>query len=196
MLSNRANNFLSTLKRVPGLSASEVEKIIKSQGYPCFDAWLDFQDRFAGYVEEFGGEAAVWGLVHEEPYWLPKKKAEIESEPDGKTWYISCADAHPSYSYQLENNGEFLGTPSESFDIYVERKSVAWHFNSNCEAELIKKPELSDPSFQKVFDLEIKKDLVPEASDKFSKYYMNDFYFLIEDCKSGKFRRAYRAKRS
>src|SRR5215467_1789624 len=111
MLSSRAVAFLSTLERRSFVPTRKVEEIIGNRGYPCYPKWLEFHERFAGYVETIGPDVAVWGLIHENPQWLLPMKADIDREPLQETWYITCADVHPSYNYRLDDKGEFLGNP-------------------------------------------------------------------------------------
>ena len=63
----------------------------------------------------------------------------LDSELGGKTWQIFCADGHPSYNYRLEQTGEFIGAPAESFDIHVERIARGWEFEQRgaCQAVIL-----------------------------------------------------------
>src|SRR5258708_6735285 len=96
MLTQRATRFLTNLERRSAIPTKEIESIIRSKGYPCFAPWLDFHERFAGYVEVWGRDWAIWGLAHGAPHWLAPQAAEIDREPHEETWYISCVDCHPS----------------------------------------------------------------------------------------------------
>jgi hypothetical protein len=188
MLTTRAKNFLSTLERRPAIPTEDVEAIIRGAGCPCFAPWLDFHERYAGYLEVFGRDWAIWGLVHEEPVWLPPRQADIDREPHDETWYITCADVHPSYTYQLDDMGEFLGGPAESFDVYVERIALGWDFHRRSEIRILTADELRGPAFQEIFSDRVKAHLVTEASDSFLRYYMNDTYLVVEDASTGRLR--------
>jgi hypothetical protein len=190
MLSTRARIFLATLERRPSIPTKEVEAIIRDQGYPCFSPWLDFHERYAGYLEVFGQDWAVWGLVHEKPVWLLPRKADIDREPHEETWYVTCADTHPSYDYRLDDKGEFLGPPAESFDIHVERIALGWDFHQKGPSRVLTTDELRGPGFQEIFITQIEPHLVAEASDRFFRYYMNENYLVVEDVESGRLLRA------
>jgi hypothetical protein len=187
MLSNRATEFLRTLERRPAISTKEVETIILDQGLPCFAPWLDFHERYAGYCERFGRDGAIWGLVQENPQWLPTRKAEIDRESHEETWYITCADAHPSYMYRLDNRGEFLGTPAESFDIHVERIAVGWDFDRRTSGQnrVLTAAELGAQGLLE----RVKPFRIAEASDRYFRYYMTETGLVVEDVKTGVLRR-------
>ena len=187
MLSTHAKKFLSTLKRHRSIPTKEVEIIIKNGEYPCFTSWLDFHEQYAGYVEIFGQDRAVWGLAHEKPVWLPSREVEIDQELNTDIWYITCADVHPSYTYQLDNKGNFLGFDAESFDINVERKALVWFFYNAGKSKVLYGEELIESNLREIFVSQIKPDLVPEASDRFFRYYMNDKYLLVENARTEEF---------
>lgn len=189
MLSSRAKRLLERLERRPAIETADVESIIRAQGYPCLPIWLEFHDRYAGYVEVFGRDCAVWGLVHENPEWLLPRKAEIDREPNEETWYITCADAHPSYSYRLDNRGEFLGDPAVSFDVHVERVATFAEFQERVPCRALAVSELRSQAVRDVLLNELYQEPVTEASDQFFRYYMNDAYLLVEDAETRELRR-------
>jgi len=174
MLTTRANNYLKTLKRHPSIPAKEVEAIIRGQGFPVFDPWLDFHERYAGYEDIIGQDWAIWGLVHEASYWLAPREADIDRELYEETWYITCADVHPSYSYRLTDKGKFLLGPAQSFDTFVERLALGWEFCHMVGSRPMTMDELRAPEFRDEFLNHIKQFLVEEASDNFVRGYMND----------------------
>ncbi|MCL2779780.1 MAG: hypothetical protein FWD73_17445 [Polyangiaceae bacterium] len=188
MLTTRASNYLKTLKRRPSIPVKEVETIIRNQGFPVFDSWLDFHERYAGYEDTIGRDLAIWGLVHEDPYWLAPREADIDRELYEETWYITCADVHPSYTYRLTNTGEFLGAPAQSFDTNVERLALGWEFFQTVGGRAMTMTELRAPEFRDIFLNHIKPFLVAEASDNFIRYYMNDTYLISEIVETGDFR--------
>ena len=190
MLSIRARSFLETLERRPFIPTREVEAIIREQGYPCFEPWLDFHDRYAGYHERFGRDGAIWGLAHERPQWLLPRKADIDREVNEEIWYVTCADAHPSYSYRLDNTGEFIGAPAERFDVHVERIALGWDFarRTGGRARPLSAGDLRGPAFAGILE-RVKAFLVSEASDRFARYYMTDTLLLVEDASTGALRK-------
>jgi len=193
-LSTRALKWLSTLERRSAVPVAEVESLILDAGLPCFDVWLDFHERYAGFVEPIGLDQAVWGLIHAAPSWLSPMRPEFDREPDEDTWYIACADAHPSYDYSLDNRGEFVGAPAESFDVIVERNALGWEFRQRGSTRALTGDELRGENFRQVFEKQIRPFLVPEASDKHSRYYLSPQYLLVENATTGDLRRgrAYR----
>jgi len=186
MLTPLASKYLMTLKRRPSIPVQEVEAIIRGQGFPVFDPWLDFHDRYAGYEEIIGRDGAIWGLVHEAPQWLPSREADIDHEL-WEEWYVTCADVHPSYNYRLTDKGEFLGSPARSFDTHIERLALGWDFYQRVGSRPMTISELRAPEFREKFTNHIKNFLVVEASDEFFRYYMNDTYLISEIAKTGAF---------
>jgi hypothetical protein len=161
-----------------------VESIIKDQGLLCFVPWLEFHDRYAGYVEVLGRDSFVWGLAHEDPHWLAPRKVDIDSELGDEIWYATCADAHPSYNYRLDNKGEFLGGPATTFDVHVERVGAYFEFQTRHRSRLLTNQELLDPDAITIRSRD--ESLVPEASDSFFRYYMSNKYLLVEDVETGR----------
>ena len=188
MLTTRARDFLTTLERRPAVSTSDVEAIIRAAGFVAFVPWLEFHEKYAGYVEVIGRDMATWGLVHEKAVWLLPRRVEVDRETHEDTWYITCADAHPSYTYQLDDKGRFLGGPAESFDIHVERKALGWEFQRTSETRALTTHELRDVAFRRVFATQMKEHVVETASDCYTRYYMNDDYLVVEDVESGNLR--------
>lgn len=188
-LSALARKWLSTLARKPAVPVREVESLIQSAGYPCFGTWLAFHDRYAGYCEPIGQDWAIWGLVHQNPTWLEPMQPNIDREPNEDTWYIMCADAHPSLGYRLNNRGEVVGTPAESFDIAVERNALGWDFRQRGETRALVASELRSDDFRQLFETQIRSFFVAEASDRYFRYYMSPRYLLVENARTGAFLR-------
>jgi hypothetical protein len=128
----------------------------------------------------------VWGLVHDDPAWLLPRKAEIDREPNDNTWYVTCADVHPSYNYRLDDNGEFLGPPAISFDVHLERVALGWEFSLKGASRVLSKSEVQEQQFTELFNTSIKPPhLIPEASDRYTRYYMSQRHLVVEDAASG-----------
>ncbi len=190
MLSVRARKYLETLERRPAVATTAVEAAIRAQGYPCFEPWLEFHERYAGYVEWFGRDGAIWGVIHEKPQWLLPLRADIEKETHEDTWYVTCADAHPSYNYRLDSAGEFIGVAAQSFDIHVERIALGWEFNQRTGGRdrPLTAGDLRGPEFSDLAE-RISASLVPEASDRYFRYYMSDTQLLVQDAVTGVLKR-------
>lgn len=184
MLSRRANRFLETLERRPSIPTSDVEGIILDQGYPCYPCWLEFHERYAGYLEVFGRDSAIWGLAHLSSQWLLPRKVDVDQETNEDVWYITGADVHPSYNYRLDNKGEFLGGPAANFDIHVERAGAFFDFQQNGHCRPLTSGELRTPQLREMVGRALRVDLVAEASDKFFTYYMNDTHLVVESGKT------------
>jgi hypothetical protein len=99
MLSERARRYLASLRRIKAVPTPEVERALREQGLPCFSAWLDFHERYAGYVEPLGAEVAIWGIVHENSHWIKPGRAAVEkSHGEEAEWLVACAEVHGSYT--------------------------------------------------------------------------------------------------
>ena len=191
-LSTRARRYLDTLERRAAVPTAEVETIIREAGFPCFIPWLAFHDRFAGYVEESASDWFIWGLAHRDPYWRDANAVDIDSKSDGQTWSIACADGHPSHNYRLDHAGVFVsGYSAESFGIHVERIALGWDFGGRGKFRSWTTAELRDAAFREVFEERIKPHLVPEASDRFSRCYRTDTYFVVESSATGSLQRGF-----
>ncbi len=185
MLSQRARNYLAQLRREDPVPVAMVEPILVAQGYPVYPAWLAFHEQFAGYVESLGEDSAViWGLVFAqrkhggEPY-----RVYVNLDPKGVPVFISCADAHPSFDYNLLPDGEFIGAPypSENFSIKVERNALLWEFSSAGPARRTYKIDgVSINTLRQQLLAELAPYFVPEASDKFARYYASPDKVLLE----------------
>src|SRR5262249_14302166 len=92
--------------------------------------------------------------------------------------------------YQMDNRGEFLGPPAESFEIHVERIAVGWQFGQLAQSRPLVQNELRDPAFRDLFETRLRNARIAEASDRYSTYYMTDRYLVVEDTTKGILRRA------
>ena len=184
MLTERAKSYLNTLERIRPVPAREVEKVLRDQGAPCFQPWLDFHESYSGYVEPLGLDTAIWGIVHEKSHWIGPGGAEVDRELHEEVWYVTCAEVHPSYSYLLDDNGKFLGDPAESFDIKVERNALHWEFFPREGAGRVEH-DVKDAEL--IEHLRRDSRLVAEASDRFSRFLKGDDFVAIEDLETKSF---------
>src|SRR5690554_4111493 len=183
MLTDRAERYLETLDRVNFVPTEEIERILLENGHPCIRGWLDFHEKFAGYVEFIGQDRAVWGLAHESPSWMDPLSVEVEYDKKEGVFDIACADVHPSYNYLLSDSGVFWSFPSECFEIYVERKAVGYFFSEKGGVRSINDKEIEADLLKKM----IKKDnIIVEATDKFSNYYRFKNYLVVENVATSK----------
>jgi len=186
MLSERAENYLKTLDRLPGLPAAALEKALREQGKPCFEPWLAFQEQYAGYVEPLGQDTAIWGILHEHSQWIKPGRVIVDREPHEETWYVTCAEVHPSYEYQLDNRGEFLGEPAASFDVKVERNALLADYFAQGGTRPLPQSDLRNPSILERLLRETQNALVPEPSDQYLEYYRRNGTLLVKDLESNK----------
>ena len=186
-LTQRAKDWLATLDRIPAVPTAVVEKRIRDAGFTPHALWLDFHDEYAGYVEPIaGGELAYWGLVqpvNRDPpvVWVEADKVVITPAdgrlPDG----IVCADAHPVHDYELLANGRFLGIggPADAFATKIERAGVMQDFHARGKVAITQhSTDLNSPESQKII-ADMRPFLVPEASDSFAEYYLDDTRLLV-----------------
>jgi hypothetical protein len=108
---------------------SVVRRALEAAGVPASDPLLEFHDRFAGYVEP-GPDEQVWGLVHRAPRWLGELEVSASAE-DGRH-YVICADVHPSYDMQLDQEGVHYTTctvpRATSFAMMIEQHAFLEEF--------------------------------------------------------------------
>ena len=177
-LSPRALRFLSTLERRQAVPTEEVEAAISAAGCPAFAPWLAFHERYAGYLEQYYQDWFVWGLVHRETYWWTPNQACCEQ--DGPVWSIWCAEGHPTYSYQLDQDGVFAAHGEHrSFDLYVERLAAFREFvPSKKVARDLPREEFHGSEFGAMFADRIRPFRVDELSDQFWHYYINDTHLV------------------
>ena len=169
VLSDRAQKWLNTLKREPAVSTEELKVALERIECPAFESWLEFHEKFAGYVQPLGDDHAKWGLIHAQAQWMPD--GGVDAEIDGEMWLISCADAHPSYQYILEDNGHFLGGPSERFDIQVERFALQWWF---AHQGSIPERRFNIQNKKAIERITTTTTLVPEVSDQYYEYFLGE----------------------
>jgi len=164
MLTSRAANYLAGLERLERVSTREVETTLLGQGFPCFAPWLEFHERYAGYVEPMGRDVAIWGIVHRRSEWLDSGRADVDREIKMDIWYAVCADVHPAYNYRLNNDGEFFGRMATSFDVKIERNALVASFSAKGPNRYITS-ELHDAAFAQRLRAELGPRLDAAASD-------------------------------
>ncbi|MCX2794703.1 hypothetical protein SAMN05660479_02242 [Microbulbifer thermotolerans] len=178
MLTDRAKKYLATLERVPSIPTREIERILSDNEYPCIPEWLEFHDRFSGYIEPLGLDRAVWGLAHNSPVWMDSFSVDVECDKIEGTFEVVCADVHPSYNYTIDDRGHFFGLASESFEIYVERKAVGFLFSKAGSVRPIRVADIEDEVIGHILN---KENLISEATDKFFTYYRYDNYLCVQN---------------
>jgi hypothetical protein len=177
-LTQRAQTWLSTLVRETPMPTLEVERLIRDAGGTPHALWLDFHDRYGGYVEVVGpGEVAVWGLARAADAIPPN----AFTQPDhvfiraGDGEYpetIACAEANPVHEYELYADGWFagLGGPCPSFDIKVERHGLMHELFSRGKIHESVLRDSNAPASQQLLH-DVASWLVPEASTKDTQFF-------------------------
>jgi hypothetical protein len=184
-LSTRAQAYLATLCRYPAVPVADVAEALRRAECVPYPSWLDFHERYAGYVDPLGQESAILGLVHRESYWLTPGEASVEQQDDGR-YSVTCAEVHASFDYRLFEDGSFSsfggGGPCESFDVKIEQSAVlaeAWGDGRKWLRyyDLTTLPE----GGLRGFCTAVGAELVPEASDKFAEVWRgHDAIWLAE----------------
>jgi hypothetical protein len=177
MLSQRARRYLSKLKRITPVPTAEVQRVLEQQGVECYSAWLDFHERYAGYVEPLGLEAAVLGIVHTRSRWIiPGAAAVVRSYECNAEWFVYCAEVHPSFVYKLGDTGFFRSPEASSFRVYLERRAARIEFFSRPGANRVwpPPPALIDELNQHACE-------VPEASDEHYRLFFSDRFYALRE---------------
>ena len=182
-LSERAQRYLSKLKRIMPVPTEEVERTLQRQGLECFPAWLDFHERYAGYVEDLGLEKAVLGIVHARTQWFTPGTAEVRRSYHGDAnWFARCAEAHPSFEYELGDTGFFFHRPeASSFEVYLERVAAKLEFLAQPGVKWCW-PWLPSPPVPPDHDALA----VPEASDKHCRLLMSERVYMVCETATGR----------
>lgn len=188
-LSKRAQTWLATLPREASLPTATVERLIREAGGTPYVTWLDFHERFAGYVEVVGpDDVAVWGLSRPKDTDPPSRWREPETvwllPPGGQeAEVIACADAHPVHEYLLRPAGRFLGPggPCPTFDMKVERHGVMHEFYARGKARRTFLTSQGDAPEHQQRIHDVASYLVPEASTDATKFYLHPERLVIYD---------------
>lgn len=180
MISPRLTEFLASLTRLDAVPVADVERMLLDAGGPVPPIWLDFHERYAGYVLELGDDSGVLGLAHERGTWLEPHALRLFRRQDRRVWGIACADIHPSYEYVLDTEGEFVGGPAESFDVYIEQFACIWTFTKTKFRGLPFK-QIRSPEFRAEVLARASLEFVAEASDRYSKVWMDDRYLVVDN---------------
>jgi hypothetical protein len=199
-LSQRAQDFLASLRRDDPVPVEQVVKLLAEQGIDPIPAWIEFHERYAGYWEDIGSDDfAVWGLAHKQVQGVAStpNSVYVDKTTDGRPVTIMCADVHPSWDYLLTPKGEFIGPPfrCETFDVKVERNALMWEFTHAGPVERI-----WDIDGVRVEDCrdklvaEVEGFLVPEASDKFARYYYSPDKLMLESLRNAAIKLVVRKK--
>ena len=190
MLSERARRYLGMCERYPAVPTADVERVLQAGGWLAPAAWLDFHDRYAGYVERIYRDMAIWGLAHLDSFWFGPLGVEVDSEDDGSLT-IYCAELHPSYGYRLDSAGRFLGCGLEAdcFDIHVERLALWGEFiDGGLARKEADQQRLGDPAFRAELLATLEGHLVAEATDSWFAVYSDGRTLVRDDVRESRLR--------
>lgn len=179
-LSARAIAWLATLSRETPMPTADVERLILAAGGTPNEAWLAFQDAYAGYIEEIGpGEIAIWGLARTASAsppatWFKTNCISIVPPEYGFPEAILCADVHPVHGYELGADGAFrgIGGPTDTFEMKIERHGLMREFYSRGKVtQTLLTRKADEPQHQRLL-ADMAHALVPEASNATGKFYL------------------------
>lgn len=189
MISERAVKYLSTLEREPALrDRSALEDAFHAAGVPPLNSIIDFQINFGGYVEHYGLNTFVWGIIHERPdpdSFFERNRLTVErddEEPDN--YFVTCANCHASDHWFLDSKGQlywcFSPPLASSFATKIERDAVAWDLRHHQIKPLV--PSVSDSEFIAALVPLLEQGRIAEASDQYEALYLyHGIYAAVKD---------------
>lgn len=184
MLSDRARGYLATLKRVKPVATTAVERALKEYGEPCYPAWLEFHERYAGYVEPLGLELAVFGIVHERSRWISPGRVAVEQSYESRaSRFVMCAEVHPSYVYKLGDTGFFREPAASSFEVKLERTAARVAFLARRGAKVALDQAQIAPFIEQL-DRDARE--VPEGSDEHYRLLLGERHYALRETESGR----------
>jgi hypothetical protein len=185
-LSDLAKEYLASLPREKPVSCERVQQEIEKLDAPLFEIWLQFHQNYAGYVETIGNDYACWGLMHDDLRFSPPgmKPNSIDAHYDhhDTVWRIRCADAHPSYNFELDQHGELLNGPASSFDLYVEQSALYRHFCTSGDQPKSQFRFAQDDIARELEDNGA--ELIENASDQYQEYWIGKNILAVRDLQS------------
>lgn len=188
-LSQVAETYLKSRPRESFISTEDVEAELRKKGVPAIESWLDFHERYAGYSDPFGHDVAPLGLMHAASTWIPAGEVLAEKDPVSGMWIVACGDVHPTFNYNLLENGEFLGQLAETFDTYFERIALSWDFHlgqskRGGNSRPLLRAEMEALTANGTVEKHLAECQVKEASDKYLIYTRDNKHLLIFDSES------------
>jgi hypothetical protein len=182
-LSLRATKYLESLQRLEPVPTKQVEVIFQAQGLVAHKAWLDFHEKYAGYVEPLGLDMAVWGLAHHRSHWFKPLTIYVEQSLQAEAdWFVACAEVHPSYVYKLGDTGFFRDPAANSFDVKVERNAARVEFFAAGRTARVF--EVGAPQF---IERAQRAEVIHEASDTSFRVFATAGIFAVQNARSGQF---------
>ena len=176
MLSQRAQRHLNSLERAPTIPVATVRQALLDGGYPVYDCWLEFHDRYAGYTEDMGSDGVIWGMMHAHARFVLGEKgralnAEAYLDESDGLWYAEAADIHPSYNYVIDERGHFPWLIVSSFDTYIEQGAL---WNEFIDAGERPRRELHEDKIDKAIRESPDAIKLDALSDKYSEWWQGE----------------------
>jgi len=190
MISKRAAKYLSTLAREPALrDRIALENAFHAAGVPPLNAIIDFQMTFGGYVQHYGLNTFVWGIIHERPdpnSAFERNRLTVESDDEEPgNYFITCANCHASDHWFLDAKGQlywcFSPPLASSFAVKIERDAVAWELLRQHQLQRLV-PSVSDSEFIAMLVPLIEQGRIDEASDQYESLFLHrGVYAAVKD---------------
>lgn len=133
-LTTRAKQYLASLSRETPTPVGVVEQLFRDRNLVPDETWLEFHEKYAGYVEGGNPEVAIWGLCWEtEIGGIAPRTLRYSRWPtpkDVEPSAIQCAYLSAPDTYDLCRGGLFVGYPAPStrFETKIERTAIEKSF--------------------------------------------------------------------
>lgn len=182
-LSNRASEFLLKSKRENSqLTDSEIRKIFDYNNAPVFEPLIDFQQKFGGFIFYAGLAPISFSIVKGEGGYPKSTKTAIvkfeESESSSPKYFFDCATTLYQMQFFLDENGvyyEDYEAKASCFDKTVEHLALWEEMRNRKDFELLFRDRVLKTN---QLDKELKLDLLPEASDKYTLWFSNEHIYM------------------
>jgi hypothetical protein len=132
---------------------------------------------FGGYVEWYGVNRFVWGILHSDPQPFspcePNRLYVWDDDEEEGNYFVTCADCHGSDLWSLDSRGALHWcsvTVAASFATKIERDALSWELNKLGARELV--TALPSAEFISRIVPRIAEGRVPEASDEYETLYL------------------------
>lgn len=178
MLSVRCNHYLETLNRVPQtFSRAQIEDAILKEHAPIFDAVVEFQLKFGGYVQMHGLNRFEWGLIHAIPQpcsdFAPNR---VSYEQEDNEHHFTCCNCHDSDHWSIDSSGTLYWCyepVASSFTHTIERDAVDWElarlFKSRRQIKFHLPLSEVIPNLRKC----LRPGVITEASDAYETLFLH-----------------------
>lgn len=172
MLTPRAQQYLSTLKRRAWVPTTDVKRLLEEGGHPCFDLWLDFHERYAGYAHA----GVTLGITQPVDGEWPALSINARCDNWGQVCSVRMGDTlehcRLSSTGRVSWGGIVMGE-AESFEKMLERNALSWAHEQSGKWDY-----LDDDMIPHALEA-LEEHWIPEASDKYYDAYANNEYLAF-----------------